>query len=414
MDTPVDNSFSVPTMRSRPVVVIAIAQLFGTSLWFSANSAAADLMRAWGIGASGIGLLTNSVQFGFILGTSTFALTGLADRFAASRIFVTCTLLGALFNACFAWFSTGLTSAAVLRFLVGVCLAGIYPIGMKLIVSWAPQRTGSALAYLVGMLTLGTALPQGVRSIGAEWSWQEVILTSSGLAVVAACLILALGDGPHLLMRGQAQVKRMGGVLTAFASSENLRATALGYFGHMWELYAFWTLVPLMLRRSPYLALHKFVPGLAFAIISAGALGCILGGILSRRIGSARVAAAALALSGACCLTFAVSWRQLSPTVFLVLLLLWGAAVVADSPQFSALSAKESPTTLVGGVLAIQNSVGFAITIVSIALATDLFGRFGLDVTWILLPGPVLGLVGFDPMWAQESLSRQRSRRDQS
>jgi hypothetical protein len=113
-------------------------------------------------------------------------------------------------------------------------------------------------------------------------------------------------------------------------------------------------------------------------------------------------------------LTFAVSWRQLSPTVFLVLLLLWGAAVVADSPQFSALSAKESPTTLVGGVLAIQNSVGFAITIVSIALATDLFGRFGLDVTWILLPGPVLGLVGFDPMWAQESLSRQRSRRDQS
>jgi predicted MFS family arabinose efflux permease len=402
MDTPLDSSFSVPTLRSRPVVVIAIAQLFGTSLWFSANSAAPDLMRAWGIGVSGIGLLTNAVQVGFILGTSAFALSGLADRFAASRIFAVCALLGALFNACFAWFSTGLTSAAVLRFLVGVCLAGIYPIGMKLIVSWAPQRTGSALAYLVGMLTLGTALPQGVRSLGAEWSWQNVILTSSGLAVVAACLILALGDGPHLMVRGQVQIRRMGGVLAAFAS-DNLRATALGYFGHMWELYAFWTLVPMLLRRSPYLTLHKFVPGLAFAIISVGALGCILGGILSRTIGSARVAAVALACSGICCLTFALSWRQLSPTVFVALLLLWGTAVVADSPQFSALSAKESPATLVGGVLAIQNSVGFAITIVSIAVATDLFGRLGLDVAWILLPGPLLGLIGFHRMWARES-----------
>jgi MFS family permease len=401
MDTPIDSSFSVPTMRSRPVVVIAIAQLFGTSLWFSANSAAPDLMRAWGIGVSGIGLLTNAVQFGFILGTAAFALSGLADRFAASRIFVVSALLGAAFNAGFALFSTGLTSAAILRFLVGVCLAGIYPIGMKLIVSWAPQRTGSALAYLVGMLTLGTALPQGVRFLGAQWSWQNVILTSSGLAVVAACLIFALGDGPHLRLRGQAMAQQMGGVLTAFASNK-LRATALGYFGHMWELYTFWTLVPMMLRRSPYLTPQKSVPGLAFAIISVGALGCILGGILSRRVGSARVAAGALALSGACCLTFALSWRQLSPAVFLVLLLVWGAAVVADSPQFSALSARESPSTLVGGVLALQNSVGFAITIVSIAVATDLFGRFGLDIAWILLPGPILGLIGFHPMWGRE------------
>ena len=152
-------------MRAYPLAVIVIAQLFGTSLWFSANSAGDDLMRAWALQAADIGRLTIAVQLGFILGTLGFALSGLADRFAASRIFAVCAVLGAAANAGFALLAHGLGEGLAWRFVVGLALAGVYPLGMKLVVSWVPQHAGAALAWLVGMLTLGTALPHGVRAL---------------------------------------------------------------------------------------------------------------------------------------------------------------------------------------------------------------------------------------------------------
>jgi MFS family permease len=382
-----------------PIAIIVVAQLLGTSLWFSTNSAADDLTRAWGVGPSGIGWLTNAVQLGFIVGTLSIAFTGLADRYRASRIFALSAVLGACANAGFALWANGLADGMAWRFVVGLCLAGVYPLGMKLVVSWAPQQAGAALAWLVGMLTLGTALPQGVRVLGAHLPWQMVLLVSSLLALMAAAMVMWLGDGPHLKLRDPSSPAAQANVLRAFKAPA-LRASAFAYFGHMWELYAFWTLVPMLIRITdlPGRLGVGSVAGLSFVVIGVGALGCVLGGWMSVRIGSARVAAVALGLSACCCLVF--PWVSEAPAWLLLgTLLIWGMSAVADSPQFSALSSQACPPDAVGSTLAVQNGIGFAITLVAIAMTTSVVDHVGVEVAWWLLPGPLLGLIALRPLW---------------
>jgi MFS family permease len=225
---------AVDPAARRALRIIVLAQFMGTSLWFSVNGVADDLARAWALGPADLGTLTSAVQAGFIAGTLLIALSGFADRHAASRIFAASAVLGAAANAAFTLLDGSLGPALALRFVTGLALAGVYPLGMKLVVGWAPERAGQVLGWLVGMLTLGTALPHLVRVLGGGWPWPAVVLCSSLLAVVAAGMILLTGDGPHLPRH---QATRVGHVLSALRVPA-YRAAALGYFGHMWELYA--------------------------------------------------------------------------------------------------------------------------------------------------------------------------------
>lgn len=388
--------------QSTAIAIITFAQLFGTSLWFSANSAAFDLMQAWQIGITEIGWLTNAVQAGFILGTFIIATTGIADRFAASRIFSLAAVMGALFNFAFAFLAQGLWDGMFYRFLVGICLAGIYPIGMKLAVQWAPNQKAQVLSLLIAMLTLGTALPYaltGLTNLIGQLNWQYVMSMASIFAILAAVMIYCLGDA-DAPAKTQTKQDRISAVpvhpLQAFKNPQ-FRAAAFGYFGHMWELYAFWTIVPLLIVHTELAQRLAFDQAalLSFFVIACGALGCLIVAQLNRYLSSSTLAIAALVLSTLCCICFALGWQFLPAEILLLILALWGAAVIADSPQFSALSAQACPPEQIGAALAIQNAIGFSITMISIALMSSALEWIGLDAVWILIIGPILGIFGF-------------------
>jgi MFS family permease len=387
---------------SRVLLLIVIAELMGSSVWFSTNAVASQLLTLWSLNAADVGLLTNAVQYGFIAGTLFFALSGLADRYHASRIFFVCALIAAFSNLGFAWLSEGLNSAWWWRLLTGFSLAGVYPLGMKLVVSWEPEKKGFALGWLTGMLVLGTALPHLVRALGAELPWQWVVGVSSLMAFVAAFIVLSVGDGPHEKATGKLD---WGGVLRAFKQPE-FRAAACGYFGHMWELYALWTLAPLifLLWIDSTGQAWGFTPAhaslLSFLFIGAGSLGCVLGGYASRKMGSGPIAFAALATSGLCCVMFPLLWPVAGLGLLLVLLI-WGISVAGDSPQFSALASHFAPTGATGSALAVMNGIGFFITTLSIQLCTSLWNEWQYQVLWLLIPGPLLGL------WSMRRVAKQ-------
>ena len=382
---------------NNPILLIVVAQMFGTSLWFSTNGVLKQIEQIWSLSASDLGLLTNSVQFGFIIGTLLFSVTGFADKFKPSRIVMLCCLLGATSNALIIIGEISFTLVIFSRLVVGVALAGIYPIGMKLIIAWDPQKAPNTLGLLVGMLVLGSSLPYLIRALGVSFDWDYTIILTSGLCYIAGATIYLIGDGPHL-MTIEKPASRLLDQFRELLINRKYIASAVGYFGHMWELYAFWTCVPILIAMS--VSQHQIhnqefiVSLLSFLIIGLGFVSCVLGGLLAKSLTSSRVASLSLAASLSICLIYPLI-GNLFFFLDLFLLMLWGFFVISDSPQFSAISASVCPKHLVGTALTTQNCIGFSISMITIFLTTSFYETLGTYFVWLLLPGPVLGLLFF-------------------
>ena len=351
----------------------------------------ADLQRTWHLPAEALGYATSAVQLGFIAGTLAFAFFALADRHSPRLIFLLCALAGATANAALLVLGGSLGALLVLRFATGFFLAGIYPVGMKIASGWYQRDLGNALGFLVGALVAGTAFPHLLRGLGQDLPWQQVLLAASAVAALGGLLMYALvPDGPHLARVTKFDPRALAGIFRVKA----FRASSFGYFGHMWELYAFWAFVPWVLAARGL----ENVSLWSFAIIAAGSLGCVAGGLVSLRRGSAPVAFAQLAASGACCLLSPIFFLAPVP-VFLAFLLFWGVVVAGDSPQFSALNAQSAPRDRVGSALTIANCIGFGITIFSIELLNAASRLLAPQWLYLLLvPGPLLGLAALRPL----------------
>ncbi|HXF46240.1 MAG TPA: MFS transporter, partial [Burkholderiaceae bacterium] len=245
----------------RILPTIVLSQLAGTALWFAVNAVMPDLQRDWDLPVEAVGTLTSAVQLGFIAGTLAFALAAIADRFSPRRVFLLCSLAGAACTAAAAVLARDLAALAALRFATGFFLAGIYPVGMKIAAGWYARGLGAALGFLIGALVLGTAAPHGLRALGSAWPWQSLMLAVAAIAAGGGLMMyLLVPDSPHLPRAARLRPQALAVIVT----DRKVRASAFGYFGHMWELYAFWVLVPFVLATR----LHASqVAAAAFVVI---------------------------------------------------------------------------------------------------------------------------------------------------
>lgn len=382
-----------PATQILPLIVFS--QFCCTSLWFAGNAVMPELYLNFNLNEAALGHLTSAVQFGFILGTLIFAFLSLADRFSPSKLFFVSAVFGAIFNLGIILENNNLNSLLLLRFLTGFSLAGIYPVGMKIAADYYDKGLGKSLGFLVGALVLGTAFPHFLKTFtGTEnLPWRWVIVASSAFALVGGLLIFwFVPNGPFRKAKGSFEVDAVFSVF----KNKNLRSAAFGYFGHMWELYTFWAFVPIILTtyKLSFPQIDFEISFWSFIIIGIGGLSCVLGGYISEIAGVKRTAATALLLSGLCCIVFPFIFLQSSAAILIAFLSFWGIVVVADSPLFSTLVAGNAPSEIKGTALTIVNSIGFAITIISIQFITHLHQLEPVYSLSLLAIGPVLGLWG--------------------
>jgi len=375
------------------LALVAIGEVLGMTLWFSATAAAPAIAAEYHIGISSRAWLTMAVQAGFVAGTLVTAVTNLADAINARRLFAAGCLAGAVSNGAIAF----APSAAVivgLRFFTGVALAWVYPPGMKIAAGWFLERRGTALGLVVGAVGLGSSLPHLLAWAGAGLPWRALVGASSILALLAAVIVaLTVADGPYVSASAPFDRHALNVVLR----SRGTRLAMLGYFGHMWELYAMWTWmaawVAVSLAQPPGSRTGSLV---AFVTIATGAVGCVIAGSWADEWGKARIAGGAMIASAACCLATPFVFGAPLGVLF-GLAVVWGFTVVADSAQFSALVTDFTPRTHVGTALTLQTSAGFLLTMVSMRLVPPVSDMAGWRWAFVFLaPGPILGAMA---MW---------------
>ena len=373
--------------------IIVAAQFCCTSLWFAGNSILYDLVLNFNLGEGALGALTSAIQFGFISGTLVFAALTIADRFSPSKVFFISAVLAAVCNLGLIWNSNSMFSLLIFRFFTGFFLAGIYPVGMKIAADYFEKGLGKSLGFLVGALVLGTAFPHFLKGSTYSFSWEIIVSITSGLALLGGVLMLVLvPNGPY---RKGSSTLNLSAFLSVF-KNKSFKSAAFGYFGHMWELYAFWAFVPVMLQT--YVSLHTGsrinIPLYSFLIISSGSLACVLSGYLSQKFGVKQMALVALSLSGLCCLLSPLLFMTDSVELFVVFLMFWGMVVIADSPMFSTLVAQNTTGQLKGTALTIVNCIGFGITIISIQVLSFLSNSSNsIYIYSVLAIGPLFGII---------------------
>ena len=375
------------------LALLSVAELLGMSLWFAASAVSAQYQQMWSLTASEAAWLTTAVQLGFVGGTAVSAVLNLADIVAARRLFAGSALLAAGCNA-MVLSAHGLDTALLWRALTGVCLAGVYPPAMKMIATWFRARRGMAVGTIVGALTVGKALPYLLKAIPGATIANVTLAASVGAVVAAVIVWRGYRDGPYAFPPRRFSWQLVGDV----AREPRWRLAMGGYLGHMWELYAAWTWLPVFVAASVAAqGLDARTAGMrasvvAFCALAVGGAGCVWGGVVADRRGRAWLVNTAMMLSGACALligaTFGRSLWLLAPVA-----LVWGFFVIADSAQFSVMVTESVPAHAVGTALTLQTSLGFLLTAGVIQLVPLLEARVGWPWAFTILAlGPVVGI----------------------